>query len=322
MSIVGESDLRPDGPVATIPLMSDASHQPVPDFPRMLAGGPETLRLSSPGAWLLVLVVAAVQIATHLTTASATNPLDQLTTAAALLIGALLTAALAAHWLGEPLGVAAGVFQLSGFWAIRAFSDSALGEPLVTAAATAMVGLFAVANVPGRRPSNERFGVRSLFYICSAALLCLGGLGPWLALLLASLAYLLWNQDGRAFRFLVRPAGLALLVLTAAYVVWRDRPCPSPITWDWSALVDPWIAMLPWTPLGVAALAIGCRRGYDAVLFWRLAACWILVPSLLAAGHWFSSRTATAVVIAPLSVLSAAGFYEIVLSVRSWRHKK
>ncbi|MEN6407667.1 MAG: hypothetical protein ABFC77_14500 [Thermoguttaceae bacterium] len=302
--------------------MVDATHQPVPDFPRMLAGGPETLRLTWTGVWLLTFTGAAIQIATVFVAGTMADPMHQLATAAALLVGALLTAAIAARWLGEPLGITAGVFQLSGFWAIRAFSGACDSEPLVATLATAMLGLFAWANVPGRRPSNERFGVRSLFYVCGASLLCLGGLGPWIALLLASLAYLLWNQDGRAFRFLVHPAGLALLVLTAGYVAWRDRPMPPPITWDGSALLDPLTGMLPWTPFVAAAVAIGCWRGYDAVLFWRLAACWIIVPPLLAAGHWFPAHLATAVVVAPLSMLSAAGLYEIVLFARFWRRRK
>ncbi len=183
--------------------MIDSAPQEVPPlFPRFLAGGPEQLRLAPASVAIMVGCGALLQVASSGILGRQTQDgwpvLSE--SAAATIAGALLTAALATRWLGRPLGLAAGLLQLSCLYTLGLPAEpNALGS-FVTVLAMAAMAIFARANVPGRLPVDAGLRMQVFFYGCAAGLLLLSG--GWVALagvLLACLIYLLLNQDGPHF---------------------------------------------------------------------------------------------------------------------------
>jgi hypothetical protein len=99
---------------------------------------------------------------------------------------------------------------------------------------------------------------------------------------------------------------------------------PSPSTalpipaaeWRWLATLA--MGMLPWWPFAAVAVVAGCRRGDYVMDFWRLVACWSLLPMAMAALGLLDDRSVLAMTCGPLSIFSAAGLHE---AVRWWRTK-
>jgi len=288
--------------------MSELAPLPPPDFPRMLAGGPERLRLSRTAVAWIVGVGLAVQAAAITSFAADRWPLH-LAGAAATLVYALLTAVVTARWLAGPMGLVAGLLQLTGLQAFYSHAwPSALAAPMIGALAAAALGLFARVNVPSRLGSDEQTRTKWFFHICGAALVFFGGFGPWSCVAAVCLTYVLWNQDGRALRWLCYPPGLAALAAALVGTVWRDGLPPSPQGFEVSSLALIAYGTMPWTPLCAIAAAGGCRQGLHAVPFWRLAACWALAPMVWGGCGWIDPHGAATLAAAPLSILAAGGF--------------
>ncbi len=324
------------------PTMSDsASDETPPIFPRFLAGGPEQLRLGPASAALLIGYGGLVQAASSgfFGWSAQDGWLTQIGATAAAIGGALLIAMLATRWLGRPLGLAAGLLQLTSVYAFGFSAEPRLVGSFVTLLVTAAMGIFARANVPGRLAVDSRLRMQGLFYGCAAGLLLVRrGWGELACILLACLIYVPLNQDGRGFRFLMHPLGLGVAVAFASYAQWLQHSMfpatlsdtvqflasdPSaasltPVTeWPWPATLT--VGMLPWWPFCVVAVVAGCRRGDYASAFWRFVACWSLPPIALAALGLLGHRALLATTCGPISILSAAGLYE---SIRWWRVKR
>jgi hypothetical protein len=133
--------------------------------------------------------------------------------------------------------------------------------------------------------------------------------------------YVLLNQDGRAFHFLIHPLGLVTATILAACAVGlRYATAPWPVVasvgWRWLAVLA--VGMLPWWPLSLLAAVAGCRRGDYAASFWRLAACWALSPLVLAAVGLLDGPSTLAACCGAVSIFSAAGLRELLCWWRSF----
>jgi hypothetical protein len=229
---------------------------------------------------------------------------------------------LATRWLGRPLGLAAGLLQLTSLFAFGFSAEPKLVGAIITLLITAAMGIFARATVPGRLPVDARLRMQGLFYGCAAGLLFVRrGWGELACILLACLIYLPLNQDGRGFRFLMHPLGLGVAAALAAcahglqHSMLPSAAWPTPATeWPWPATLA--VGMLPWWPFCVVAVVAGCRRGDYVSAFWRFVACWSLAPLALATLGLLSNHSLLAMTCGPISIISAAGLYE---SIRWWR---
>jgi hypothetical protein len=293
-----------------------APHDPRPTLPRFLTGGPEVLRLSPASVALLGGYGLALQAAIHgILGSDAQNQWPvECGLALMIVIGALLTAGVAARWLGGPLATAAGLLQLTGLYALGLPVELPPAGPMLTVLVTGAMGLFAVANVPGRLRFSARLPPSVLFYCCSAGPLLLRcDWAETAGVLLACLAYLLINQDGRALGFLLHPLGLGVLGIVSACALWLDLPMapPSHAT-GWHSPFTVALGMLPWTPLCITAIVAGFWRGHYATAFWQFVACWVISPLVLAALGLLSDCSAIAMTCAPLSILAATGFYDLI----------
>ena len=324
-------DSAPFGFAATPPngynpaMLDSAPHETPPLFPRFLAGGPQELRLAPASVALLIGCGVVLQVASSRFWGWQTPDgwLVRSELAVAIIVGALLTALLATRWLGKPLGLAAGLLQLTCLYALGWPTELKPVESLVTVLVTAAMTLFARANIPGRLPVDTRLRMPVLFYGCAAGpLLLCRGWGELAGILLACLIHLLLNQDGRAFRFLLHPLGLGVAAMFSVYSLWLQHVGP-PLPTAWPTAVPGWrwlatqaVGMFPWWPLCLVAVVAGCRRGDYATAFWRFAACWSLAPLVLAAAGLLGDRSALAMTCGPLSIFAAAGLF---VAVRWWR---
>lgn len=311
--------------------MRDAkSEDPPPTFPQLLAGDPEQLRLSPASIAWLIGCGAAIEITIHFLTPHTQGWLAESPWPVAAVAIVVLTAAVAARWLGRFVGTVAGLLQLTSLYALGFFPKSLSFDPLIAGLSTVAMVAFAAANVPGRLPSDvHRRTMSLLFYGGAAPLLLLGCWSEFESILLACLSYLLLNQDGRAFRFLIRPLGLGVLAIFLGLTIWLHRSAPqvaemfeqcsrSPTATGWRPLAVAAVGMLPWTPLCAVAVLVGCRRGHYATAFWQFVACWSLAPLVLAALGVMGDRTALAIISPPLAILAAAGLNETVV----WSRKR
>ncbi len=303
-------------------MIDSASQETPPLFPRFLAGGPAQLRLGPASVAVLLGGGAAAQAATGILGRQPQGGwLIWGESAEGTILGALLTAMLAARWLGRPVGLAAGLLQLTCLYCLGLVAPLGPLDSLVTVLVAAALGIFALANVPGRLAVDERLRMPVIFYAAAAGLLCLGhGVGLFAEVLLPCLVYVLLNQDGRAFRFLIHPLGLGVAAILAACAIQlgcatTTGPAAA-VGWGWPVALA--VGMLPWWPLSLMAVAAGCRRGDYATSFWRLAACGALSPMVLAAAGLLDGRSALAASCGPVSIFSAAGLHE---AIRWWRAK-
>jgi len=231
----------------------------------------------------------------------------------------LLLLAIASRWLGNRLGTLAALAWFG--------SAAVLGGHLDgwTAAASCLaMSLVALAEVPGRLPTIRHRAVPWAFYAVLGASFVLLGMGPAAATLAACAAFLLLSQNIRSARFLFNPLGLAILA-TAIAGRWLvvdsagGNPAASlaegglAFAWGLQATTAPPRPVLAagsvliWLPFVLMAVATGLRQGYYAFPFWRLVACWILVPGGLAALGTMNFGSLLAVAVPPLCILAAAG---------------
>ncbi len=303
-------------------MISSGPYDADPVMPRLLAGGPDSLRL--PRGAAIVLAALAV-VVSFIEPAVGADPFGMwpfdLRTAAFAACAAIITAALAARWLGAAIGFAAGVVQLSTLYALGLSLGGGWVDWFLCLLATIAMGIFARANVCGRMPTLASSHVSTVFY--AAVGLMLVQFGGWEAagILIACITYLLLNQDGRGFRFLAQLLGLGILALfiglTILVAQFPAEACPK-AQGGWQSLAGVAVGMLPWTPFGAMAVVIGCWRGHYATGFWQFVACWWFVPLLLMAGDLIGARAALAITSPALAIFAAAGLWEVL----AWWRKK
>lgn len=229
-------------------------------------------------------------------------------------VAGLMVAAFTAHWNGARRGLFAGFAVALSPWA---FHSSTLIDRL--AVETVWIGLaaFALANVPGRLPRVSGLWVRVAFWAALAASLAVTGLvGPCYVLVICGL-YLVAAQDSRGGRVLFDVRGLAFLAaviacLAAARHMGFARWLPETVAGrDGASLAVQAqtlaLACLPWLPLALPGLALVFREGHCFLPFWRLMACWAVVPLVLIGAGLFRAHAHLDVLLLPLAVLAAVG---------------
>ena len=304
-----------------------ASLQSRPAYWRLLAGGPGALRLSPvalaamAGCGMCLLGISAVVLrADGLGAGAILGPaaVGSIVIAAGT---AVLVSALSARWLGARLGVLAGVVQFTSLYVLRA-GHCAPGELLFGAATVAALGVFAVANVPGRLPIIERRWTRCVFAAAAGVSFMVGGPAGPAVVLAGCLSYLAISGDLRSRWFFFDPVAIAIFVVLvllglalplewgAAHALASDSASASPSLREvFSAVL---VGSLPWTPLIVLAVAIGIRQGHYATPIWRFLACWAFGPLLLIAMGFFRDAAYLGALLPPSTVMGAAGLAEVL----------
>ena len=316
--------------------MIDSAPQGSPPlFPQFLTGGPQQFRLAPASAALLIGCAVLTQGGIAILHPQSQGAwLIRGEAATATTLGALLTAMLAARWLGRSVGVAVGLLQVTCLYSLGLADQPRPFDSFVTVLVTAAMGLFARANVPGRLAVDGRRRIQVFFCIAAALLFVSRAFGEFAGVLLICLTYVLLNQDGRAFRFLIHPLGLGVAAILAAGVLWLqhattpyivgnviDPPVSEPAAaWQWPLTLA--VGLLPWWPLSLVAVGVGCRRGDYAASFWRLAACWAIVPMVLAVAGLLDDGSVLAASCGPVSIFSAAGLWETVRWSRAKLHRR
>jgi len=311
--------------------VTDSSLSSHPVYRRLLAGGPEPLRLSLPAAALVIgcgLMLAAVRTIMSVPTGQIAAGLLGLLPAT--LLTALLIAALSARWLGNRLGALSGLVYLSTLYALQV-PPAAAADVLFTGLIAAAMGAFALANVPGRLPLVDRQWPAWVFYAAAGASVWLAGAGGPILIFAAGVLFLLINTDSRGARFLANTYGIALFVLLIAARL-AQAACQN----DWTNPLCSWhdefplrvmplevlgalgVAALPWTPLAVLASAVGLRRGHYATPLWRFFGCWILAFLAVASLGVMGIQPPLGAVLPPLAAIGAAGLAGSVLAARRW----
>lgn len=300
---------------------------------RFLAGGPGGLRLTLPAAAVvagggLMLLPISAAISDFGGTAEAARRWPPVVAAT---IAALLVAALTARWLGSGLGTLAGLLQLTSTQVLLA-GPGDLAEMLFCTLVVATMGIFAVANVPGRLPLIDRRWPSRAFYAgVGAAMLLAGPIGP--AFILAGcLLFVILCGDSRGLRFFADPAGVAVFVLLAALRLAYPEELQgifTPLSCFLSDALGPprslsevlhsmAVKTLPWTPLAALAMVVGLRQGHYATPIWRFLGCWLLGPlALMAAAGTFRHEPYLAALLPPSAVMAAAG----LTGVFAWRRR-
>jgi hypothetical protein len=295
-----------------------------PVYRCFLAGGPEVLRLSTPGAWLII-GLGVLTAAVSMVFTESRQPGLALSSGCAATIAALATAAVAARWLGGRAGVFAGCFYLlSGRILLETGSA---GGHWFAAMATAAVGVFALGTVAGRLPPVAGRWPAVVFYGLVAAICIFIGSMAAGGVVLTCVAFAAIGQSGRGLRFLVDWRGLAVLtavVAMAASTVWPQPQWPSVYIFSAGAwpdlaagfrhllVVDIPIDLLPWGPLALVAIAVGIRQGHHTAPFGRLLTVWVASPLVLTPLGLLDRAMAAALVFTPLVILCGLGLCEVL----------
>src|SRR5690606_9864319 len=186
---------------------------------------------------------------------------------------ALLTALLAARWLGNRVGVAAGSLQLASFCMLRPLT-AAEADAWFVVATCGCLCIFALAHVdsPRGRPT-PRWLIAAFYVGASLAFFVKGPIGLVL-IFSVCLLFLTVNQDLRAARFFASPWAIVLLVICLAN--------PTGAAWTTSMSIgerpgfDPAYAtvlMLPWLAAWFVIQAV--RQGLFTQPLWRFVGGWV-----------------------------------------------
>lgn len=289
-------------------LKADIAHE-IPLYRWYLAGGLPSLRLSRSAAGVVFVVgmLAGMAGAGH----SRADAIDAILAAA----GAVAVAAFTARWLGTRKGLMAGVGIAVSLWTL---GHSDLFVRISVESIWVALAAFALGNVPGRLGPVQRPWVPTLFWAALAVAMALTGVvGPCYVLTICGL-YLIATQDSRGVRFLLHVRGLSFLgVVIACLVVARHfgfsfqniiaaHASPQPSLGKLAAAIL--LSGLPWIPLALPGLVLVVREGHCFLPFWRLLACWTLVPVALVGAGLFWSNACLAVLLPPLVALAAVAF--------------
>ena len=220
--------------------------------------------------------------------------------------------------MGRRLATLAGLLYLCSVYVLFGGGDGPGGT-----IATAAIGLFALANVPGRLEIDSRPAMGWAFYAALAAGLVVEGPVVPGAILLVGLAVVLVSQNLRGLAFFVTPLGMAILLLSPA-AWWLARQMGLPGIWDGDlaaiaarvsfqperlprVLAQTATAGLPWTPFAAVAVVMGVRGGHLSTPFWRLVGCWTVAPLVLVPFGILDAPTAMAILLPPLAIVAAPG---------------
>jgi hypothetical protein len=285
-----------------------------------LAGGVQAFRLR----WTGVGVVFGLGLLVRWAGLSTTRPgLLELVDLPLTALAGVLVAVFIAHWLGARRGLLAGIGIAVSVWSL-----SACGLLERLAVETLWIGLaaFALANVPGRQARVEGPWVRAVFWGAMAASLTVTGLvGPCYLLAICCL-YLVAAQDSRGGRFLLDRRGLAFLGLVIACLAtarhfglaqWLPPTAADRGGASWGVQATALVAAcLPWIPLTLPGLVQVLHQGHCFLPFWRLLACWTVVPLVLVGGGLFRAHAHLAVLLLPLAALAAVSLDGIMHGLR------
>ena len=310
-------------------LLDDTLLADPPVYRRFLAGGDETLE---PGwlCWLALLIAGAglMGIGWALWTVQKMGPLSAfVSTSVGGLVCSVIVVLLVSRWLGSRLGLLTGFVWLS--------SATVLGAHLNTWLAVvccAAVGLFAVAEVPGRLDTVTHGTVRwGFFALLGVAFWLFGPMVP-VAIIVACLGFIVLHQNAHSIRFLLNPIGLSILVL-AVGGRWlaRELAAIEPMasggllnhtgtSWDLPTLVCSLgfaLGVVPWLLFAMVGLGVGIWQGHYAVGFWQFVGCWIVTAGTLAAVGLVDGTTMLAMVSPPCCFLAAVGL-ELATGREGW----
>jgi 4-amino-4-deoxy-L-arabinose transferase-like glycosyltransferase len=250
---------------------------------------------------------------------------------------ALLVAAMATRWLGNRIGLLAGLVYLSS---VGVLVDGRAGGPdaLLALTVAAAVAAFGLGNAGGRRPLRREAWIAWVFYgATGVSFLLTGPVGP-IFILGICILYLYLAEDPQGLRFFVCPAGIAIFVLLAVAwpaTIWIVRPAG----WDghWQFLCGwfgarPWaevsaarllpdlaLLALPWTPFVLVAGLGGLWQGHTATPAWRLFGSWAAAPLGLMAAGLFREQPPLCILLPPVVVMAATGVTETMRWARRSR---
>jgi hypothetical protein len=274
-----------------------------------LAGGPQSLRISWSGAGLVFGLGLLARVA-----GSAGTGHDRVEALAAVLAaaGAVAVAAFTARWVGARKGLLAGFAIAVSLWTL---GDSAPLARLSVESIWVALAAFALGNVPGRLGPLRRPWVPVLFWAALAVSTALTGVVGPCYVLVASALYLIATQDSRGVRFLLHVRGIVFMaaviacLLAARHIGFSLQPplAQGDLTSVSLATLATTLLMasLPWSPLALPGLVLVVREGHCFLPFWRLLACWVIVPIGLAGTGLYWSNACLAAVLPPLAVLAA-----------------
>jgi len=224
--------------------------------------------------WLLALAMAAAR--------SDHEVVVRLPTALAGVATAVLVAWVAARFFGCRVGLAAGLMQLTTYYALR-LSRVAEADALLTALVCAAMACFVAGAVESPRGrSRARWLPWSFYFLVGLSFLVKGLVGPVFVFGACGL-YAAWGmvreRDGRPLRFLASPIGVSLFLLPVlGWAFPAFLRCPTYLDaqvlhhfgrmrGEQGGARDPFfyfysmpLVLLPWTPFVVGGAIVGIRR--------------------------------------------------------------
>lgn len=241
------------------------------------------------------------------------------------IVAALLTAMLAARWMGSTVGMLAGLIQLSSYWVLKQANLSEADMPLA-AAVTAAFTFFALGNVEHPLGTIDRPWVRRAFMLATGIAFLLKGPIALVFIFAGTVLYILLRRQWSAWRFFADPIGLAILIILLvalpAAVLITD---PSALkTWHqevtgyateetfgrisfWIYFHDIPLVLLPWFGLLVVAAVETIRHRLYRLPLTIFLLCWFVPGFLVLQCAAYKSVHYTFPLLAPASIAMAAG---------------
>ncbi|MBN2291398.1 MAG: hypothetical protein JXM70_03170 [Pirellulales bacterium] len=324
----------------TFPQDMQASLDSPPVYRRFLAGGTQLLRLSAYEMSMIVGVGILTALISLLFT-DFQSVWDFVSSVSATVITALLTAAIAAGWLGSRIGLYSGyMYLISGQVLLGTVSAS---ERWLAAMATAAITAFALAGVAGRRPLISGRQPARLFYILTAAILFFYGPTFAATVVLLCVLFLATTQNHRGLRFFADPVGITVLLVgalagwlipglgwnAAANTAWPGGSIFSIPVWSELAgrlfsLVTVRIPfdILPWGPLVPLAIVLGIQQGHHNAPFGRFITVWLLTPLGMVLLGVIGQDAAAVLTLPALSITGSIGLVELLAKISRMRRQR
>jgi len=220
--------------------------------------------------------------------------------AMAALAIALMVAGITARWLGERLGLLAGLLQLSFVYVIMQAKLCEADMSLAAAVCCALCA-FALANIDAPAGSVGRVGrfvLSTIFYFAAAAMFMLKGPIGLLFIFTAALAYWAVRRKARIGWFLANPLGIAVLVFFVAGWPLAALHIDPDIARSWRSetggsvggkrghegpfyyLYMVPLMLMPWLPFVLIGIWQGWKRGALRAPLGQFLACWF-VPGMV-----------------------------------------
>lgn len=224
----------------------------------------------------------------------------RLPSALAALAVALMIAGITARWLGERLGLLAGLLQVSFVYIIMQAKLCEADMSLGAAVCCAMC-CFALANIDapgGSVGRGGRFLLSTIFYLAAAAMFMLKG--PIGLLFIFSTAFIYWaiRREARIGWFLANPLGIVVLLFFVVGWPLAAKHIDPDIARAWKSETGGSVGgklghegpfyyfymvplmLMPWLPLVVIGIWQGWKRGALRRPFGQFLACWF-VPGMI-----------------------------------------